>query len=73
MHFFYIVIAAFLIAVPVSYMAMNRWLQDYNERISLSAYLFLLPLLFISGITLITVFNLCKKAAERNPAVTLKS
>ena len=72
-RFFYLLFVAFVIAAPISYVIMNRWLRDYSERIDLTAPLFLYPLLFIAVVTFLTIYHLCRKAAERNHALTLKS
>ena len=61
-----------LIAWPVIYMAMARWLQHFAYRIELSAAAFVLGGLLAFGIALLTVSTQAWKAARTNPVVTLR-
>ena len=64
---------AIFIAVPVTWLVMNKWLHDYPYRISISWWVF-----FAAGITaiiiaLITISFQAIKAAIANPVKSLRS
>ncbi|MDE2831568.1 MAG: hypothetical protein OXN20_15765, partial [Gemmatimonadota bacterium] len=61
-----------LIAYPIIYLAMDRWLQHFAYRIELSATPFVLGSLLTLGIALLTVSTQAWKAARTNPTETLQ-
>ncbi len=61
-----------LIAYPIIYLAMDRWLQHFAYRIELNATPFVLGSLLTLGIALLTVSTQAWKAARTNPAETLR-
>lgn len=63
---------ALIIAWPVSYLLMNRWLEDFAYRISLSAVVFILAGLITAVIALGTVSYQAISAALRNPVQALR-
>ncbi|MEM6814983.1 MAG: ABC transporter permease [Bacteroidota bacterium] len=66
-----LVIISVMIAVPLSWWLMNRWLQDFDNRINLSPDAFLIPALLIVLIAVATVSWHTLKTASLNPAETL--
>ncbi len=68
-----LVIIALLIASPVSYYVMHRWLQNYPYRTRISWWIFLLTAVGVLGITLLTVSYQSVKAALMNPVKSLKT
>jgi putative ABC transport system permease protein len=66
------VIVANLIAWPVGYWVMNRWLQGFAFKSSLSIWIFLASGLAALMIAAITVSSQVAKAALANPADSLK-
>jgi putative ABC transport system permease protein len=66
------VIVANLIAWPVGYWIMNRWLQEFAFRASLSIWIFLISGLAALSIAALTVSSQVIKAALANPAESLK-
>lgn len=71
--FLKLVLIATLIAVPIAYYAMNRWLQDFNYRIEISWWMFALGGFGVTLIALLTVSYQAIKAATVNPANSLKT
>jgi len=71
-EFLFLVAIANLIAWPVAYYAMSRWLQEFAYRISIGLRTFLLAALFTLIITLITVGSQAIRAALANPVDTLR-
>jgi putative ABC transport system permease protein len=66
------VIAANMIAWPVGYWIMSRWLQGFAFRTSLSIWIFLVSGLSALLIAALTVSSQVVKAAGANPAESLK-
>jgi putative ABC transport system permease protein len=63
---------AFIIATPVAYFAMNRWLESFAYKTTLSWWIFALAGLLALGIALLTVSWQSWKAATRNPVEALR-
>jgi putative ABC transport system permease protein len=66
------VIVANLIAWPVGYFVMNRWLEGFAFRASLSIWIFAISGLAALSIAALTVSSQVIKAALANPADSLK-
>lgn len=64
---------AFIIATPVAYYTMYRWLENFAYRIPLSWWIFTLAGFIVIGIALLTVSWQSWLAASRNPIETLRS
>lgn len=63
---------AFIIATPVSWYAMNKWLESFAYKTELSWWIFALAGLLALGIALLTVSWQSWKAATRNPVEALR-
>lgn len=63
---------AFVIATPIAYYAMNKWLQNFAYKTSLSWWIFALAGVLALGIALLTVSWQSWKAATRNPVEALR-
>jgi len=63
---------AFVIATPVAYYAMNKWLENFAYKTSLSWWIFALSGLLVLGIALLTVSWQSWTAATRNPVEALR-
>jgi len=66
------VIIAFVIATPIAYYAMFKWLESYAYKTELSWWIFALAGLLALGIALLTVSWQSWKAATRNPVEALR-
>ena len=66
------VIIAFLLAIPTSYFAMNRWLQQFAYKTNISWWIFVLGGIMALLIALLTVSWQSYKAARRNPVEALR-
>ena len=66
------VLIANLIAWPVAYYAMNRWLQGYAYRINIALWSFILAAVLALAIALFTVSYQAVRAATANPADALR-
>ena len=66
------VIIAFVIACPIAYYAMNKWLENFAYKTGLSWWIFALAGLLTLGIALLTVSWQSWRAATRNPVEALR-
>ena len=64
---------ALIIAIPISWYAMNRWLQDFAYRIDLSWWVFALAGIIALAIAFLTVSYQAIKAAKSNPVKSLRT
>lgn len=72
-EFIVLLLVSFLIAAPLAWLSMDKWLQDYAFRISMQWTYFLLPFLAIIAVALITVSFQSVKAALANPVKSLRT
>jgi len=63
---------AFIIATPIAYYGMGRWLENFAYRTNLSWWIFALAGFVTVAIVLITVSWLTYRAARRNPVESLR-
>jgi putative ABC transport system permease protein len=71
-EFLQLVFVAFIIAIPVAYLGMSRWLQDFAYRINISPWVFLLVGGMAILIALLSVGYQAIKAALANPVESLR-
>ncbi|GET24633.1 ABC transporter permease [Prolixibacter sp. NT017] len=64
---------AFVIATPVAWFAMNKWLENFAYKTSLSWWIFALAGILAIGVALLTVSWQSWKAAARNPVEALRN
>ncbi|MEJ7679066.1 MAG: FtsX-like permease family protein [Segetibacter sp.] len=68
-----LVIVSLLIASPIAWWAMHKWLENYAHKIIISWWMFLIAGVLAILITLITVSFQAIKAALSNPVKSLRS
>ena len=66
------VLIAVVVATPITYYAMHKWLENFAYKTSLSWWIFALAGLLALGIALLTVSWQSWKAATRNPVEALR-
>ncbi len=71
--FLKLVAVAIVVAVPLAWYAMNRWLQDFAYRVNITAWMFLLAGGLALVIAFATVAGQAWRAARANPANALRS
>jgi putative ABC transport system permease protein len=71
--FLRLVVVAMLIAFPLSWFVMGRWLEDFAYRISIGWEVFAVAAVLAVGIALLTVSVQAVKAALANPVKSLRS
>ena len=70
--FLKLVLIAFVVAVPVAYLAMQRWLADFAYRVDLGIGLFALAGALVLVVALVTVSYQAIRAATADPVKSLR-
>lgn len=68
-----LVVVAILIATPMAWWAMNKWLQDFAYRIDIQWWMFVLAGFTAVAIALLTVSWQAIRAALANPVKSLRA
>ena len=71
--YYKLLVIAFLIAVPISWLAIHRYLEDFAHKAPVSWWIFAVALLITAGISLATLIWQIRKAARTNPAEAIKA
>ncbi|WP_419788540.1 ABC transporter permease [Mucilaginibacter sp. SP1R1] len=72
-EFILLIIIAIFIAVPVAWYTMDKWLQDYAYKITITAWVFIFAGAGATFIALATISVQSVKAALANPVKSLRS
>jgi len=72
-EFTVLLVVAFLIAIPLAWIAMYTWLKNYAFWIDMQWTYFLLPFIVIATVALVTVSFQSVRAATANPVKSLKT
>ena len=72
-NFIKLVLVAFVIAVPIAWIVMNKWLENFAYRINISWMVFIIAGLAVMIITFLTISFQSVKAALANPVKSLRS
>jgi len=71
--FVVLVLIAFVIAAPVAWYFLDKWLNEFAYRINMSWWLFVLAAAIVLLIALLTVAVQAIKAAVANPVKSLRT
>lgn len=71
--FLKLVIIASVIAFPIAWWGMNKWLLNFAYRVNIGWWIFLIAALFAVAVTLVTISYQAIKAAVANPTKSLRS
>jgi putative ABC transport system permease protein len=71
--FLQLVIIAIVIATPLAWLLMNKWLQNFAYHINISWWVFVMAALFAIFIAVITISFQSIKAAMANPVESLRT
>ncbi|MEJ7678098.1 MAG: FtsX-like permease family protein [Segetibacter sp.] len=72
-EFLFLVLIAMIIASPIAWISMNKWLQNYTYRVDISWWMFVVAGAIAILIALITVSFQAIKAALANPVKSLRT
>ncbi|MCE5206405.1 MAG: hypothetical protein LLF80_09925 [Porphyromonadaceae bacterium] len=68
-----LLLASFLISVPLSYFAIHKYLETFAYKAMISWWLFALSGIVVAGVSLLTLTWQVRKATRINPAKVFKS
>ncbi len=71
-EYLYLIIVALIISIPILIWGINQWLNNFSTKMSISVWLFIIPVILVFLITMISVSAHTIKAARLNPVDTLK-
>ncbi|MEP6597184.1 MAG: FtsX-like permease family protein, partial [Ginsengibacter sp.] len=71
--FLMLVLIALIIATPIAWYAMNKWLQDFAYRINIEWWVFVVAAIIALLIAFITISSQAIKAAIANPVKSLRT
>ncbi|HEY9045876.1 MAG TPA: ABC transporter permease [Ohtaekwangia sp.] len=72
-EFVWLIIAAFIVAIPVTYYFIDQWLSTFAYHISLQWWMFAVPGILVFFIALLVVSGQSLRAALSNPVDALKT
>jgi putative ABC transport system permease protein len=72
-EFSILIVVSFLLAVPLGWWLMSRWLQEYRYHIDLEAWIFVAAIVFTAVVALLTVGYRSLRAATANPVDSLRA
>jgi putative ABC transport system permease protein len=67
------VLISFVIAIPVAWYLLQKWLDNYAFRISITFWMFIVPGLLVIAIALLTISTQTLRAASANPSKALRT
>ncbi len=67
------VLIAAVIATPLAWFVMNKWLEDFAYRIQINGLVFLLTTLIVLSLAILTMSVQSIKAARSNPVKSLRT
>jgi len=71
--FLLLVLISFVVASPIAWFVMHKWLQSYEYRVNISLWVFVVAGLLCAAISFITVSFQAVKAALANPVKSLRT
>ena len=72
LRFMKLIAIATLIAIPIVWVVMQKWLEQFSYRIDLSIWIFILTGILLFGMSAIVVYWHCRIAAYENPVNSIK-
>jgi putative ABC transport system permease protein len=67
-----LILVGALIAIPLAYFFMNKWLENFEYRIAISYWSFAVSVLFTLVLSWLSVSYISYRAARVNPVESLK-
>lgn len=72
-QFLKLIVIALIVASPIAWWMMNKWLQDFTYRVNITWWIFMLTGIISIAIAVITIFHRSYKAAVANPVRSLRT
>jgi len=73
LEFIMLVIVGGLISIPISWLTMKNWLENFSYKISISVWFFAIAVLITAFITIITISFRVWRAASVSPSLSLRN
>jgi ABC-type antimicrobial peptide transport system permease subunit len=73
LEFLALILVAFIIAVPITYLFVHEWLNNFSYRINMSWWIFALGGIISTLLALITITFQTVRASVSNPSKFLKA
>jgi ABC-type antimicrobial peptide transport system permease subunit len=67
-----LIVIAFLLAAPLGWILMSRWLENYAYHVEITVWIFLVEIVIIATIVLLTVGYKATRSALMNPVRALR-
>jgi ABC-type antimicrobial peptide transport system permease subunit len=67
-----LVAVAYIIATPIGFYVMKKWLQNFAYSVEIGIEVFILSFMLVVVIALLTIISLAFRAAKANPVVSLR-
>lgn len=67
------VLISLVLAIPITYYLLQRWLDNFAFRVSINPLLFIAPILLILLIAILTISTQTVRAASANPSKSLRT
>ncbi len=71
-NYFITILIAYLVSMPIAWLLLSQWLENYTFRIELGVWLLIIPLLFVITVAIITIFSRLIKSIKINPVDSLR-
>jgi len=71
-EYLYLIMVALVIAVPILIWGINLWLNNFETKMTISFWLFIIPVVLVFLITMLSVGAHTINAAKKNPVDSLK-
>lgn len=71
-EYIFIAALAYLCAIPVAYLTMEKWLEAYHNRIGIAPWMMLVPFLLVELVILLVTASQTYTAARANPTRKLR-
>ncbi|HEY9008716.1 MAG TPA: ABC transporter permease [Ohtaekwangia sp.] len=68
-----LIVISFIVAVPITYYLITRWLENFTDRINIGPVTFVIAGISVLAVAWLTVSFLSFKAASANPSKSLRS
>ena len=71
-NYLFLLFISFIIAIPLIYYAINKWLTNFANKMEINIWIFIIPIAIVSISSLITIAYQSLKTARDNPANSLR-
>jgi putative ABC transport system permease protein len=72
LSFLKLILIASVFAVPVAWWLSQRWLETFAFRILAGIWIFVIPILLVTGLAWLTIYFQVRRLAATNPSDVLK-